>query len=346
MLQLVMFLLINTLSGLTTKPAGRMFHNCVLDKKTVWMLGGIQKPPGTNRTCLEDSSGEICEGMWKYDTQKNSWLHEEIGFPKRRGSSMVSNDNFIYVQGGGVANVENPIYSVPFSDMWRYTKKNGMWMEIKTNNPDIYLHQSIINARGHIYSLGGFDSAGKSKFLYIFNGETWIKENASPFMKNGIWGHSMTIVDDRYIYIIGGTCGNPTDKSSFNKDVWTYDTETKKWNLECGGIPLYGHTSCQVRRKLKIGDVLYSNDDIIITGGYYPTKMIKNQEGAEHLGGTVDNIYGFNTRTRMWKYMGKLVRPREFHSAILCDDKLFVFGGYHVGNFWESGEVVFLGKNS
>lgn len=345
MLKLVTFIFLNTVAGLSTLPAGRMFHNCILDKKKIWMLGGIQKPPGLNRTCSEDMRGEISEGLWKYDTLENNWQYEDVEFPKRRGSTMVSNDNFVYVQGGGVANVENPMYSIPFSDMWRYTKKNKMWIQIDTNNPPTYLHESIITKDGYIYSLGGFDANGKSKFLYIFNGQTWSKENASPFMKNGIWGHSMTLVDERYIYIIGGTCGSPTEKKSFNKDVWTYDTETKNWNLECGGIPLYGHTACCVKRKLKIGDIMYNNDDIIITGGYYPTKMVKNDEGAEHLGGTVDNIYGFNTRTRMWKYMGKLVKPREFHSAILTDDKLFVFGGYHIGNFWESGEVVLLGKN-
>lgn len=345
MLKLVTFIFLNTVAGLSTLPAGRMFHNCILDKKNIWMLGGIQKPPGLNRTCSEDMRGEISEGLWKYDTLENNWQYEDVEFPKRRGSTMVSNDNFVYVQGGGVANVENPMYSIPFSDMWRYTKKNKMWIQIDTNNPPTYLHESIITKDGYIYSLGGFDANGKSKFLYIFNGQTWSKENASPFMKNGIWGHSMTLVDERYIYIIGGTCGSPTEKKSFNKDVWTYDTETKNWNLECGGIPLYGHTACCVKRKLKIGDIMYNNDDIIITGGYYPTKMVKNDEGAEHLGGTVDNIYGFNTRTRMWKYMGKLVKPREFHSAILTDDKLFVFGGYHIGNFWESGEVVLLGKN-
>ena len=319
MLRLVTFIFLNTVAGLSTLPAGRMFHNCILNKKTIWMLGGIQKPPGLNRTCSEDSTGEISEGLWKYDTLKNNWQYEDVEFPKRRGSTMVSNHNFVYVQGGGVANVENPMYSIPFSDMWRYTKKNKMWIQIDTNNPPTYLHESIITKDGYIYSLGGFDANGKSKFLYIFNGQTWSKENASPFMKNGIWGHSMTLVDERYIYIIGGTCGSPTEKKSFNKDVWTYDTETKNWNLECGGIPLYGHTACCVKRKLKIGDIMYSNDDIIITGGYYPTKMVKNDEGAEHLGGTVDNIYGFNTRTRMWKYMGKL---SEYEWALLLKYEL------------------------
>ena len=402
-----LFNLLNLLNLFTTaslhiKPTGRMFHNAVLNKNhnknEIWMLGGIQQPPGINRTCLEDCSGPISNGLWKYNIDENTWCYNNVSFPKRRGSSIVSNNDFIYILGGGITNTKNPFLSIPLSDMWRYDKSKTdtegdghgdsdgdtemQWTQIKTNNPDIYLHESVITDDGQIYSLGGFDTNGHSPYLYIFDGKKWSREIAFPFSKNisetstetsngtssgtssGIWGHSMTLVDKRYIYVIGGTCGPPTETTSFNKDVWTYDILTKKWNLECGGIPIYGHRACHVERHLVTNnhlqglqdpdnsvEYLYSdnhisfpNDDIIITGGFYPTKNVKNNEGATHLDGTTKNIYCFNTRSRTWKYMGSMQKPREFHSAIFINDVIFVFGGYHIGYFWDNGEVIYLMK--
>ena len=116
--------LLNLLNSFTTaslhiKPTGRMFHNAVLNKNhnknEIWMLGGIQQPPGINRTCLEDCSGPISNGLWKYNIDENTWCYNNVSFPKRRGSSIISNNDFIYIQGGGITNTKNPFLSIPLS---------------------------------------------------------------------------------------------------------------------------------------------------------------------------------------------------------------------------------------
>ena len=311
----------NNIMGLLTYPSARMFHNVIKQGDTLWMLGGLEKPDKINRTCADDLNGNIADGIWKYNTKSKIWNHEDIGFPKRKGSTMVANNNYIYVHGGGISNKQNPIYTIPYGDTWRYNFKKRIWEEIGANNPYIYIHQSVITEEGYIYSLGGFDKMGKSIYMYIFNGNKWEKEIAKPFANTGIWGHTMTLISNRYIYVIGGVLGSPTEKNDFNKNVWIYDILTKTWQLHCEYKPLYGHGVCKFK------------NNFIITGGFYPTEYVINNEGSEHLDGTLDNIDILNLKTKKYKTIGKLKEPKEFHSSILCNNTINIFGGYHIGYF-------------
>ena len=103
----------NNIMGLLTYPSARMFHNVIKQGDTLWMLGGLEKPNKINRTCADDLNGNIAEGIWKYNTKSKIWNHEDIGFPKRKGSTMVAKNNYIYVHGGGISNKQNPIYTIP-----------------------------------------------------------------------------------------------------------------------------------------------------------------------------------------------------------------------------------------
>ena len=323
-------------------PNGRFSHSSIFhkqgNKEEIWIIGGAEKPYKKSKSCIEDAAGPISVGQWMYSIPLNKWLYKDTPFRYRRGATLVGNNKNIYLQGGGLVNKDNPFKSIPLCDLWEY--KNNKWREIKTNNPDIYCHQSVIDNRGYIYSLGGYNSNGMSQYLYIFNGIRWSRVN-SPF-KTGIYGHTTTLVDDELIYIIGGVCGDASDKEAYNKDVWTYNIYNGKWNIESGGICIQGHSANKLINVVTIAQLPYCNDDIIFTGGFYPTKNETNDEGATHLGGTSKNIYCYNTRKRVWRMIGNMIKPREFHTSILHNNRLFIFGGYHIGNFWDDGEIIYL----
>ena len=321
------------------KPSGRFSHNSIHHKNKILILGGSEKPPGHNRTCLEDGNGTIASGLWKYDPQTNIWKHEEIKPPARRGATLVKLNNELYLHGGGTVDLDNALKSTPCGDLWKYNKYNN-W-EFLGPAPGLYCHSSISAPNNYIYSFGGINKNGFNSELYIYNGEGW-RALPGPF-PNGIMGHTASITEDGLMFIIGGVTGPPITEENYNADVWTFNINTEKWNLESGGLKLYGHTACTISHNKIVHGIEYYDEDIIIIGGYFPTCEVINEEGSKHLGGTVQNIYSFNTRKRTWKFIGRLKKPREFHSSVtINNDRIFVYGGYHIGNFWEDGEIIQL----
>ena len=318
---------------------GRFSHNSIINNNEIWIIGGAEKPLFNNRTCAEDASGPISLGNWKYNLNNNNWRYEYTPFKPRRAATLVNNKDKTYLHGGGIVDINIPFRSIPLSDMWEYD--NGIWRKIHTNNPDIYNHASIITDKGYIYSLGGLDKEGRSKYLYIYDGKIWRKQN-TPFSLTGILGHTMNLVDNRLIYVIGGVFGNPTEKDEYNKDVWVYDIINNRWNVECGSMQLQGHCSNVYNKIITFHGQDFNDDEIIVTGGFYPTNDEVNDEGATHLGGTTDGIFLFSTRKKTWKKIGVMDKPREFHSSVIIDNRLFIYGGYHIGNFWNDGEIIWL----
>ncbi len=324
-------------------PNGRFSHSSLLYKQwkrhEVWLIGGSEKPPGKNRTCAEDAGGPISVGHWRYSILDNKWTYQDLPFPDRRGATLVKNSKHLYLHGGGTVDPNMPFRSVPTADMWEFKMKE--WFKVEGKHPDIYCHQSVIDSRGYVYSMGGLDSRGMNKFMYVFNGKKWSKKR-TPFAETGILGQTMTLIEDELIYIIGGVLGDVRNKEDYNEDVWTYNINTGQWNVECGSIQMQGHCASIYNKIINIANLPYCDDDIIISGGFYPTQDEVNDEGATHLGGTTSNIYCFNTRRKTWKQLGHMTQPREYHTSIIDENRLFIFGGYHIGNFWDDGEIVYL----
>mgnify|MGYP001201841542 CR=1 FL=1 len=326
-------------------PPGRFSHSSIHFKHwkrdEIWIIGGSQKPNFKNRTCAQDANGPIATGHWRYSILDNKWLYQDIPFMPRRGATLVKNNRKVYLHGGGTVDLKNPFRSKPIRDMWEFKHNEWQKVEIQGKHPDLYCHQSVIDSRGYVYSMGGLDGVGRNKYLYTFDGKRWSKSR-TPFAKTGIIGHTLTLVEDELIYIIGGVLGDVREKKDYNADVWTYNVLTGQWNLECGGIPIQGHCSNKCKKVVTIANLPYCDDDIIVSGGFYPTQDEVNDEGATHLGGTSRNIFSFNTRQKTWRSLGYMSKPREFHTAEFDKSRLYVFGGYHIGNFWDDGEIIYL----
>lgn len=325
-------------AALSVTPSARFAHNSIIYNNEIWILGGAEKPLGKSQSCADDARGTIANGLWKYNPKRNKWSYEDTEFPPRRGASLVKNNRKVYLHGGGILDPRKDFRSIPTADLWQYTR--GSW-KYRGPAPPVYCHQSVITRRGHIYSIGGLNEHGLSDKMYAYDGKTW-NVIETPF-KRGIMGHTATLTDDNIIYIIGGVFGPPTEPENFNADVWSYSINTGRWNLECGGLRMQGHNACKFSVTRTIGRSVFHEDEIITVGGFYPTSMQKNAEGVEHMGGTVQNIYSWNTSTRLWRYRGTMDRPREYCSTVGFNrDKLFVFGGYHIGNFWDDVEIIAL----
>ena len=324
-------------------PPARFSHSSLHYKHwkrdEIWIIGGSQKPNFKNRTCAQDAGGPLSTGHWRYSILDNKWLYQDTPFPPRRGATLVKNSRHVYLHGGGQVHPKNAFLSEPLNDLWEF--KRNEWTKVDGKHPGLYAHDSIMDSNGHIYSMGGLDKNGRNKFLHIFNGKKWSKTR-TPFAKTGILGATITLIEDELIYIIGGVLGDVRNPEDYNNDVWTYNIHTGQWNLECGGLPLQGHCANICHKTVTIANLPYCDDDIIISGGFYPTQDEVNDEGATHLGGTTNRLFCFNTRKKSWRQLGIMDKPREYHTAVFEHNRLFVFGGYHIGNFWDDGEIVYL----
>ena len=88
--------------------------------------------------------------------------------------------------------------------------------------------------------------------------------------------------------------------------------------------------------------MVYADDSLIITGGFYPSVEETNDEGATHIGGTRYQVIDYNIRSMTFNILSTMSVPREFHSSHIVDNKLFTWGGYHIGNFWEFLEISLI----
>ena len=322
-------------TALSVTPSGRFSHNSIIYDGEVWILGGAEKPFGGSSSCANDIMGTIAKGLWKYNPKKDKWSYSDVEFPERRGATLVKNNRHVYLHGGGTDS-DISFRSTPTADLWQYRK--GRWHD-KGPAPPLYCHQSVVTPKGHLYSIGGLDESGLSNKMYKYDSKEW-HELKTPF-KRGIMGHTATLTDEGIIYVIGGVFGPPTEEENYNADVWSYNTVTDRWNLESGGLKIHGHSACKFSRSRAIGRAVFPEDDIVTVGGFFPTELQKNTNGVQHLGGTVQNVYSWNTNRRTWRYRGTMTKPREFSSAVGFNrNKLFIFGGYHVGNFWDDAEVL------
>ncbi|XP_062620474.1 multiple epidermal growth factor-like domains protein 8 isoform X1 [Saccostrea cucullata] len=214
------------------------------------------------------------------------------------------------------------------SDIWIYNLTTYMWSEvvpITTNHPDgRFFHQAVCSpASKEIFVYGGVvrnrDGAYKATkefWKYSIGSRMWLNltENI-PDDFSPLAGHSMTLVKERFLVVIGGI----SSEDYFSSDIYIYNTmyEDNKpaWSkYSLGSLPrgLYGHSAVYYPDKSIIyihGGMAFKQSKFDVSRDTYVYDMEKNM------------AYFIHTRTH------EQAMPRVFHTAVRALDGMLVIGG-------------------
>ncbi|XP_022797777.1 multiple epidermal growth factor-like domains protein 8 [Stylophora pistillata] len=229
----------------------------------------------------------------------------------RMGHTMVHGPGVLLVYAG---------YSFTYGlldDLYSYNLTSNTWSIVEVNRIDAtvpsarYLHSAVFHTDAMLI-YGGETDNGTDDSLWSFN-TTTLSWNKLTSRGPKVAGQTTTLVGDD-IYIIGGY--DPI--MGFSERLYKYNVITKAWtNLATSGPSpkgVYGHSA-----------LLYTTSSksfILVFGGY---------RFRVHSVDASDELYSFDLTSKKWSILQPLPSnepsPKYFHSAVIRDDVMLVYGG-------------------
>lgn len=168
-----------------------------------------------------------------------------------------------------------------------------------------------------IYLFGGSDRTGsllQDMQHYHISSNSWSKIDVdgekAPVAR---YGHTATLVNDRYIYVFGGS----DDKGNSLNDLWMFDTEKYQWSLLEETAVLKDNTRPPPRNSHTTSLL---NNKLIVFGG-------SSQEV-----GSMNDLWEFCLTQKKWteiKSGSQKPSAREMHSACVLLNDIYIIGGRH-----------------
>jgi N-acetylneuraminic acid mutarotase len=144
---------------------------------------------------------------------------------------------------------------------------------------------------------------------YSFQKNEWkeIKSNGAPINRRNF----SAVVKGKELYLFGGRTNEQTPK--YLNDFYVFSFETKDWKkLESENTPSE-RSGCSLS---------FINNTLFLFGGM----NVVNSEPNYY-----NNVYSYNFETKTWtnfETKGEVPSPRERHSSVSINNKLFVNGGW------------------
>jgi N-acetylneuraminic acid mutarotase len=228
-------------------------------------------------------------------------------FPSGRHSYTMDSSSQIVVLFGGT-----PDYINLHNDCWVFDETNK-WQRLNiVNSPSPRYGHSIINISDNEFLLfGGLTQQGFSNetYIFLFSSNTFylVQISTSPQAR---YYHSMCFVpEENKVYLFGGY-----NQSGVLNDFWSFDINTKTWQLVQNTTPLqprFGHKMVYVPKNKKI---------YIFAGqkGFSSTDFLSD-------------IWSYNITKREWLQVGYLPNPLSNFAISLFDEinQIIIFGGYN-----------------
>uniref|UniRef100_M4B3V7 Attractin/MKLN-like beta-propeller domain-containing protein n=1 Tax=Hyaloperonospora arabidopsidis (strain Emoy2) TaxID=559515 RepID=M4B3V7_HYAAE len=191
--------------------------------------------------------------------------------------------------------------------------KSWTIVEVKGTQPPPGYGQTMCANDNKLYLFGGTSGHVYVNDLYIFDEATkiWRKEETGGKRPSPRYKHQATMIDNR-MYIVGGGLYDPPTGPI---DTYYLDVGTLEWHdVECSGnIPKsrIAHTISQL-----------SSD---------PYRLVMFG-GRDDSGSRQNEMSELNLRTGEWRIFTNnegsyQPDPRDFHTSVVYDDRIFVFGG-------------------
>mmetsp|Transcript_69935 Transcript_69935/g.177496 ORF Transcript_69935/g.177496 Transcript_69935/m.177496 type:complete len:522 (+) Transcript_69935:109-1674(+) len=236
----------------------------------------------------------------------NQWsLVKYSGLPPRQRSlhaGIVVGDN-LYIFGGYDG-------SNRVNDFYKFSFKASKWSQIAVSGatPSARDRHVIVSHSDRIYIFAGYDGNNRVNdfWQYDTEHEVWSVVDAAlgnpPTPRHSHSG----VAFDGSMYVFAGYDGN------YRSDFHRYNFEQRKWSI----VPVKGSVP---KARYRTSAVAYKNR-MLVVGGH---------DGAKHL----NDFHQFNFDNLEWSSVetsGQLPpppSPRDSHSAVVCGDSMYVFGG-------------------
>lgn len=259
--------------------------------------------PGLAHMERGDADMEVDEGECK--SAINQWsLVKHTGLPPRQRSlhaGIVVGD-CLYIFGGYDG-------SNRVNDFYKFNFKASKWSQIAVTgaSPSARDRHVVVSYCDKIYIFAGYDGNNRVNdfWQYDTEHEAWSLVDAAlgnpPTPR-----HSHSGVEyDGSMYIFAGYDGN------YRSDFHRYNFAQRKWSTVSvkGTVP---------KARYRTSAVAYKNR-MLVVGGH---------DGAKHL----NDFYQFNFDSLEWSFVETTGQvpppsPRDSHSAVICGDSMYLFGG-------------------
>ncbi|KAK3088685.1 hypothetical protein FSP39_022382 [Pinctada imbricata] len=276
-------------------------------------------------------------------------MHEELG---RYGHSLVGSGEDTMLMFGG--------FSLKYglmNDIWMYDGANVRWTRVTPITSEApsgrYYHAAVyVPILKVMYVYGGLMKddidgtvrASQEFWKFSIGPRMWTKLDV-PSDYNALAGHTMNLVDDTTLILIGGF----SSESYFNDKVYMYDTKDglNGWQEPPevkGAVPigLYGHTTVYHRNTETLyiyGGMVYkgkkfgvSSDLLTFDVPHKRFSYLQAEKGSQRI------------LARMGVFFSLLQNnPRLFHTAVDAGDYMMVFGGttsHDASQTWGADSVL------
>ncbi len=251
--------------------------------------------------------GDCLDTIEQFDPIEDKWNLLPIPMTSRRGrvSAAIVN-NKIYVCGGSDGQKE--LNTGEYFDL----KSMDKWLPIKDLSTPV-AHGAMCSDESYIYLIGGCEGDKCKNDCYRYDPENNIWSTLSPM--NCERSQAAVVYFNSKIYVFGGyTCNRCLSSCEI------LNLSTNEWSI--GPTMRENHRGC--------GAVLYENKIFIIGGSNGVTSLTSIEIFDPITNEWIQNLNG---------YQNELNIPRVGVGIAVCNNKLYVVGGFDGKNFLKSIEV-------
>jgi len=280
----------------------------------------------SNFTGNDDTLNEESNRVLLFDPDTMYWYLPKVSglTPSRRQSqsSVLIDGHKLFVFGGGFG-------TKYFSDLFVLDTNTMLWTkpECKGKVPDPRKSHSAVAFGKKMFVFGGGNGSNAVNETYVLDTEKmeWDLLKTSGQVPNPRGYHSANVFGDKML-VYGGCDG----EICYN-DLYVFDPAIGIWTekkLMNKGVPSFGHSSAVV------GNMLF------IFGGHNGSKQVAFNNDLR--------IATVDLRTEMIPWTKKSCTgippsPRAYHTALVYDSRLFVFGGFDGRELFGDIHILDLG---
>eukprot|EP01080_Neovahlkampfia_damariscottae_P008181 gene8181-9_t len=260
------------------------------------------------------------------------------------------NRSFVNRKSDDFENNDSP-RRIPFltNDLYSLDLPTNKWSRIDTSGKvpsEIEYHNSVIH-EDCMYTFGGYDGVRtNSLFLYNFKTKEWKLLKCTGDIPTYRQESSCCVYNDN-LYIFGGwdiSCTNDLYILDLKKLRYKHSAVIYKHSMyifggrDNHGFQLNDFLEFNIKKQLwiKIGGESKGNDNIPAKLSGHTAIVYKSSMyvfgGIDRLKNYSNSVYEFNFETKKWKLFevkGRIPSKRYSHSAILYNEKMYIFGGFN-----------------
>lgn len=316
---LLVVLALSAINSDTSDAAGQWFqkadgatvrgdHAAVAYNGKMYIFGGA-----------DNNSPGLLNDLWEYNIASDNWTLSQGTTPlaPRDCHTTVVFNGKMYIFGGFH-------YGEPhrLNDVWECDIINKSWRQ-RTSGASGRNNDSAVVYNGKIYIFGGKDNnyiTVNDLWEYDITTDSWAQKNSAPVARRA---HT-AVIHNAKMYIFGGSDNSDT----ISNDLWAYDFSSDSW-AQKNSAPF---------SRADHSAIVYDDKMYIFAGAYI--------DGEENIV-FCNDLWAYDFANGSWAQettIGSQPSERIIHSAVVYNDKMYVFGGgtfdenetwNYFNNLWE-----------